>query len=354
MKILVTGAAGFIGFHVVRALLREGHRVIGIDNINPYYDVRLKYARLQETGIEEAEIKPGKPVQSTLFDSYQFVRMDLNDREGLNALFETENFSHVVHFAAQAGVRYSLQNPFAYIDANITGFINLLEACRHHPVKHLLYASSSSVYGTNTSSPFKESDVTDSPVSLYAATKKANELMAYAYTGLYHIPATGIRLFTAYGPWGRPDMAPSLFMSAILKGEPIRLFNHGNMERDFTYIDDIVKGVLKILPSPPVVDTPHEIYNMGCANPVKLTDFLSVIEKVTGKKAIVKMTEMQPGDVVSTYADISRLKKDFNYQPITSIEGGLERFYQWFIQFYGFTLPVLKAENRLLHPITGT
>ena len=334
MKIVVTGAAGFIGFHMVRALLRQGHRVVGIDNINPYYDVNLRYARLKETGIEENEIKPGVCVQSTLFESYQFIEMDLNDRDRLYNLFETENFSHVVHLAAQAGVRYSLQNPFAYIDSNITGFVNLLEACRHHPVKHLVYASSSSVYGTNTNTPFKETDVTDTPVSLYAATKKANELMAYSYARLYHIPATGIRFFTVYGPWGRPDMAPSLFMSAILKSEPIRLFNHGNMERDFTYIDDIVKGVLKILPSPPVVETPHTIYNMGCADPVKLTDFIRVIENVTGKKAIVKMTEMQPGDVVSTYADTSRLKKDFNYQPSTSIETGINSFYQWFTEFY--------------------
>jgi len=331
---LITGAAGFIGYHIVQGLLKQGHSVIGIDNINSYYDVRLKYARLKETGIDENEIKPGVCVQSTLYDSYQFIRMDLNERERLNALFEAENFSHVIHLAAQAGVRYSIQNPFAYIDANISGFINLLEACRHHPVEHLVYASSSSVYGKNTHTPFKESDVTDTPVSLYAATKKANELMAYAYSSLYHIPATGIRFFTVYGPWGRPDMAPFLFMSSILKGEPIRLFNQGNMERDFTYIDDIVKGVLKILPSPPVAETPHAIYNMGCANPVKLTDFLTVIENVTGKKAIVKMTEMQPGDVVSTYADTSRLKKDFNYQPSTSIKTGINSFYQWFTEFY--------------------
>jgi len=353
MKIIVTGAAGFIGFHMVQALLREGHRVVGIDNINPYYDVRLKYARLKKTGIEETEIKPGEPVQSTLFESYQFIEMDLNDRERLYALFETEHFTHVVHLAAQAGVRYSIQNPFAYIDANITGFINILEACRHHQIRHLVYASSSSVYGTNTRTPFKETDVTDTPVSLYAATKKANELMAYAYAGLYHIPATGIRFFTVYGPWGRPDMAPSLFMTSILKGEPIRLFNHGDMERDFTFIDDIVKGMLAILLSPPVVETPHAIYNMGCANPVKLTDFLHIIEKVTGKKAIVKMTEMQPGDVVSTYADTSHLKKEFNFQPSTSIETGINSFYQWFITFYGYSSPVSIDEDRLFLSTTG-
>lgn len=352
MKIIVTGAAGFIGFHLVQALLREGHRVVGLDNINPYYDVRLKYARLKKTGIEETEIKPGKPVQSTLFDAYQFIEMDLNDRERLYTLFETEHFSHVVHLAAQAGVRYSIQNPFAYIDANISGFLNLLEACRHHPVKHLVYASSSSVYGTNTYTPFKETDVTDTPVSLYAATKKANELMAYAYAGLYHIPATGIRFFTVYGPWGRPDMAPSLFMTSVMQGEPIRLFNHGDMERDFTYIDDTVMGLLKILPSPPVATAPHAIYNMACANPVKLTDFLSVIEKVTGKKAIVKMTEMQPGDVVSTYADVSHLKKDFDFQPSTSIETGIHNFFQWFIAYYRYSSPVPTDSNEHQLPTT--
>jgi len=348
MKIIVTGAAGFIGFHIVQALLRVGHRVIGIDNINAYYDIKLKYARLKETGIEENEIKPGVYVQSTLFDLYQFIQLDLNDRDRLEHLFETENFSHVVHLAAQAGVRYSLQNPFAYIDSNITGFENLLEACRHHPVTHLVYASSSSVYGKNTQTPFKETDVTDTPVSLYAATKKANELMAYTYAQLYHIPATGIRFFTVYGPWGRPDMAPYLFTSAILKGETIRLFNHGNMERDFTYIDDIASGVLQILPSPPVVETPHIIYNMGYGDPVRLTDFLSVIENITSRKAIIEMTEMQPGDVVSTYADTTLLQNNFNYQPHTSIEKGLEIFYHWFIHFYRHSLPDQIPEKQAL------
>jgi UDP-glucuronate 4-epimerase len=337
MKILVTGAAGFIGFHVVRALLREGHHVIGIDNINAYYDVQLKYARLRETGIEDKETEPGEYVQSSIFESYQFIKMDLNDRKRLYTLFVKENFSHVVHLAAQAGVRYSLQNPSAYIEANIAGFLNLLEACRQHPVKHLVYASSSSVYGDRAHTPFKESDKTDYPVSLYAATKKANELMAYSYTKLYHIPATGIRFFTVYGPWGRPDMAPFLFMSAITKGETIRLFNHGDMQRDFTFIDDIVKGVLKIIPSPPAKKIPHTIYNMGCSTPVKLLDFLSEIEKVTGKKANITMTGMQPGDVVSTYADTSLLQHNFNYRPDTSIEKGLEIFYHWFIQYYPVT-----------------
>lgn len=336
MKIVVTGAAGFIGSHVVRALLNQKHSVIGIDNINSYYDIHLKYARLKTAGIEEDEIKTGKYVQSNLFDSYQFIKMDLNDKDRLFSLFETENFSYVVHLAAQAGVRYSIQNPFAYIDSNISGFMNLLEVCRHSSVKHLVYASSSSVYGNNSHTPFKESDNTDMPASLYAATKKANELMAYSYSKLYNIPATGIRFFTVYGPWGRPDMAPSLFLSAILKQEPIHLFNHGKMERDFTYIDDIVEGVLRIIPSPPAANPPYAVYNMGCSSPVKLLDFIATIERVTGKKAILELNEMQPGDVVSTYADTSLLKEVFNYKPSTSIETGISNFYQWFTEFYEF------------------
>lgn len=334
MKIVVTGAAGFIGFHVVQALLQQGYPVVGIDLINSYYDPRLKYARLSKTGIDKEQIEPGKAVQSSIYPSYRFVKMDLNDREELSTLFQQERFTHVIHLAAQAGVRYSLENPYAYIDANISGFMNLLEACRHHSVEHLLYASSSSVYGANRQIPYRETDRTDYPVSLYAATKKANELMAYTYAHLYRIPCTGIRFFTVYGPWGRPDMAPSLFMSAVLKGEPIRLFNHGVMERDFTYIDDVVKGLLHILPVPPSGDPPHAIYNMGCSSPVKILDFLSVIEQITGKKARVKMTEMQAGDVAATFADTTLLRERFDYQPSTPIETGLSLFYQWFIDFY--------------------
>ena len=333
MKILVTGAAGFIGFHIVRALLNAGYKVIGIDNICSYYDVQLKYARLKELGLFENKIIAGEYEQNDTSDSLQFIKMDLNDRERLNKLFEKENFNYVMHLAAQAGVRYSLQNPFAYIDSNITGFINILEACRNYHVNHLVYASSSSVYGSSSDTPFKETDNTDSPVSLYAATKKANELMAYSYAKLYNIHSTGLRFFTVYGPWGRPDMAPSLFMSAIIKGETIKLFNNGDMMRDFTYIDDIVTGVIKIIPSQAINEVPHTIYNIGCSNPVKLTDFLSVIEHETGMKAKVKMMEMQPGDVISSYADTSKLKRDFNYQPSTPLETGIKNFYNWFVEY---------------------
>ncbi len=334
MKILVTGVAGFIGSYIANALSKDNHEVIGIDNINSYYDVGLKYARLKNAGIDEEKIKDNEFVQSEKHPSYRFQLLDITDRERLQTLFENENFTHVVHLAAQAGVRYSLENPYAYIDSNIVGFINVLEACRHYPVNHLVFASSSSVYGANAKIPYSESDRTDSPVSLYAATKKADELMAFTYSKLYGIPATGIRFFTVYGPWGRPDMAPSLFMSAILSGKPIKVFNHGNMERDFTYIDDIVQGTLKIIPSPPQQAIPYAIYNMGCSAPVKLMDFIETIEKVTGKAAIKEMAEMQPGDVVSTYADTSLLEKDFRYKPSTSIETGIHRFYEWFVRYY--------------------
>lgn len=334
MKILVTGAAGFIGFHITRSLLNAGYSVIGIDNICPYYDVRLKYARLKETGIEESEIKPGEYVHSKIYDSYKFLKLDINNREEINILFDIENFTHVVHLAAQAGVRYSLEHPFDYIESNISGFMTILEACRQHPIEHLVYASSSSVYGDSNTIPFRETDKADKPVSLYAATKRANELMTYSYAKLYKIPATGIRLFTVYGPWGRPDMAPSIFMSSIIKGEIIKLYNNGDMKRDFTFIDDVVKGIMKIIPSPPMMNTPHKIYNMGCSVPVSLTDFLLEIEKNAGKKAFIKMMELQPGDVISTYADTARLKRDFNYHPSTTLETGIHNFYNWFIDFY--------------------
>lgn len=334
MKIIVTGAAGFIGFHVVKKLLEQGYEVVGIDSINSYYDVNLKYARLSETGIMEEEIQDHCFVQSTIFPSYRFMKLDMTEKEHFFSLFEDEHFLHVVHLAAQAGVRYSLKNPYAYINSNIVGFMNLLEACRQFRVKHLVYASSSSVYGANTKLPYKESDRTDNPVSLYAATKKSNELMAYAYSKLYNIPATGIRFFTVYGPWGRPDMAPTLFMSAISAGQTIRVFNHSNMKRDFTYIDDIVTGLTKIIPSPPKVEIPHIIYNMGCSSPVKIMDFIATIEKVAAKKAVLKMVDMQPGDVVATYADTSLLEKDFGYKPSTPLNSGIRQFYEWFKEYY--------------------
>lgn len=335
IKIIVTGAAGFIGFHVTKKLLEQGHEVVGIDNINSYYDVKLKYDRLAQTGIMMNEIQHHQFAQSKTFPSYRFMHLDLTEREYLHSLFEEENFSHVVHLAAQAGVRYSLQNPYAYINSNIVGFINILEACRQFPVEHLVYASSSSVYGANTKLPYKESDRTDNPVSLYAATKKANELMAYTYSKLYNIPTTGIRFFTVYGPWGRPDMAPILFMSAILSGQPIKVFNHHDMKRDFTYIDDVVIGITKIILSPPTNTEPHHaIYNMGCSSPVSILNFIATIEMLAKRKALIVDLDMQPGDVVDTFADSSLLEKDFGYKPSTSLDWGMLRFYEWYKNYY--------------------
>ena len=330
MKVLVTGAAGFIGFHVVQELIRQGFDVVGLDNINSYYDIRLKYARLAETGIAQGKINMGEWVKSDKYPTYRFIRLDLTDRERIHTLFRKERFTHILHFAAQAGVRYSLENPLSYINSNIVGFTHLLEACRIHPVEHLLYASSSSVYGDDTPIPYNESARTDHPVSLYAATKKANELLAYAYSKLYGIAATGIRFFTVYGPWGRPDMAPWLFMSAITEGKPIKVFNNGKMQRDFTYIDDIVGGVLRMIALPPRSKIPNRVYNMGCASPVQLMDFIRIIEEVTGKRAVKEMTEMQPGDVVSTYADTSLFEQQFGYKPYTSVETGIRNFHDWF------------------------
>ena len=336
MKIIVTGAAGFIGFHVVKRLLEQGCEVVGIDNINSYYDVKLKYNRLFETGIAEKEIKPNVFVQSKTFPSYRFMQLDITEKKMLSSLFEAERFSHVIHLAAQAGVRYSLVNPDAYIKSNIVGFMNILESCRRFPVKHLVYASSSSVYGANRELPYRESDRTDTPVSLYAATKKSNELIAYTYSNLYNIPTTGIRFFTVYGPWGRPDMAPTLFMMAITTNKTIRVFNHSKMKRDFTYIDDIVDGLMKIVPTPPKGENLNAIYNIGCSSPVRIMDFIKTIESVTKKKAVVNMVDMQPGDVVETYADTSLLERDFNYKPSTDLSVGIKKFYDWFKEYYSF------------------
>lgn len=330
MKILVTGAAGFIGFHVVNRLLLQGHEVVGLDNINGYYDVRLKYARLAEAGIRQEKIKTKEWVQSEKYPTYRFIQLDLMEREPLFSLFRSEKFNYVVNLAAQAGVRYSLENPLTYIYSNVVGFTHILEACRLSSVQHLIYASSSSVYGDDTPVPYQESARTDHPVSLYAATKKADELLAYTYSKLYHLPATGIRFFTVYGPWGRPDMAPWLFISAISKGEPITVFNNGNMQRDFTFIDDVAEGVLKIIPSLPEGDVPHMVYNMGCSTPVQLMDFIRIIEKISGKKAILELKGMQPGDVISTFADTSLLRQHFGYKPSTTVETGIRIFYEWF------------------------
>ncbi len=264
--------------------------------------------------------------------SYRFVKMDLTDRIALEELFASEHFDIVINLAGQAGVRYSIENPFAYAESNVMGFLNVLECCRHYPVSHLLYASSSSVYGMNNHIPYAESDPTDSPVSLYAATKKSNELMAYAYSHLYGITATGMRFFTVYGPWGRPDMAPFIFMRSVLEDKPIRVFNHGNMQRDFTYIDDIVRGVMLLLPCPSAGT--HRIYNIGHSDPVQLMDFIHAIEEVTGRKAILQMEEMQPGDVLCTYADTSRLEQDYGFRPSISVKEGIGRFYEWYRKFY--------------------
>lgn len=334
MKVLVTGAAGFIGSYTVKALAGQGNEVVGLDNINSYYDVQLKYDRLAESGIEKERIADRAAVQSSVFPSYRFIKLDLTDREGLTRLFETECFDVVVNLAAQAGVRYSIENPYAYIESNVVGFLNLLECCRHYPVQHLVYASSSSIYGLNEKVPYAETDKVDTPVSLYAATKKSNELMAHAYSKLYNIPTTGVRFFTVYGPWGRPDMAPCLFMKAILNGEPIKVFNNGQMRRDFTYIDDIIEGLMKIIAHPSKEEIPFYIYNIGNSAPVELMDFISVIEKTAGKTAVKQMMGMQPGDVVCTYADTSRLEEDFGYKPATSIEEGIGKFYDWYVRYF--------------------
>ena len=327
MKILVTGAAGFIGYHLASRLLRDGHTVVGLDSLNDYYDVRLKQARLGQLGIFEP--KDGVVEQSNCYEAFRFVKGDLSDRELLPRLFSEEQFDAVINLAAQAGVRYSLENPFAYVESNLVGFVNLLECCRHYPVKHLVYASSSSVYGGNTKTPFSEEDRVDNPVSLYAATKKSNELMASCYAHLYGIPSTGLRFFTVYGPWGRPDMAPMLFTKAILAGEPIKVFNEGNLSRDFTYIDDIVEGVVRVLQKPPQ-EPRHEIYNIGGGHPVQLMDFIHTLEELLDRKAVLELLPMQPGDVYTTYADSSKLETVVHFQPTISLRDGLASLVEWY------------------------
>lgn len=335
MKILITGTAGFIGHHLVEALATDGNEIIGIDNINSYYDTELKYGRLEDQGIAGGDIKPLVEVQSSVYAGYRFVQMDLTDRVSLNRLFDAERFTHVCNLAGQAGVRYSIVNPYTYIEANVMGFLNLLEACRTHSVEHLVYASSSSVYGESSNTPFAENDRTDAPVSLYAATKKSDETMAYTYSRLYGMQTTGMRFFTVYGPWGRPDMAPFKFLRKILSGGTIQVYNNGKCKRDFTYIDDIVEGIRHIIPSRTLQEIPYRIYNIGCSNPVGLMEFIGTLERVVGKKARKEMLGMQQGDVPLTYADTSLLQRDFGYKPAVALEEGLRRFYDWYIGFYG-------------------
>jgi UDP-glucuronate 4-epimerase len=334
MKVLVTGCAGFIGMHVAERLLARGDEVVGLDNLNAYYDPSLKEARL-------ARLLPHA--------GFGFHRLDLADREAMPTLFAQGRFQRVVHLAAQAGVRYSLRNPHAYTDTNVSGFLNILEGCRHNACEHLVYASSSSVYGANRKLPFSVHDSTDHPVSLYAASKKANELMAHTYSHLFRLPVTGLRFFTVYGPWGRPDMSLFLFTRAILEGQPIEVFNHGQMERDFTYIDDIVEGVVRVLdrvpvpdaaadmshPDPAVSDAPYRLYNIGNHSPVKLTVFIETLERALGRPAQKKLLPMQPGDVPATYAEVADLQADVGFAPSTHLEDGIARFVAWYRSYYG-------------------
>lgn len=346
MKLLITGTAGFIGYHLARTLLERGDCVVGIDNINNYYEQELKYARLADSGISGEASEWGRKVQSTRYPGYTFQRMDLENREEIGRLFESEKFDLVCHLAAQAGVRYSLVNPYAYIQSNVTGFFNILEACRLAGTKHLVYASSSSVYGNKKEMPLKTDDFADHPVSLYAATKKSNELMAFTYSHLYHLATTGLRFFTVYGPWGRPDMAYFLYTRAILEGRSIQVFNHGNMARDFTYIDDIIGGIVRVVDQPagPARDTnegndtervPYKLYNIGNSSPVQLNDFIGAIEKKLGIKAVREYLPLQPGDVIRTEADISELARDLGYAPSVNLEEGIDRFIDWYLPFYG-------------------
>lgn len=332
-KLLITGAAGFIGFHLSKKLLDDSCQIIGIDNLNDYYDPSLKQSRLEILG---------------KYNNFNFHKVNLKDKAAVDKIFETYQPTHVINLAAQAGVRYSIENPYAYVDSNLTGFMNILEACRNHPVEHLLYASSSSVYGGNKVAPFSTNHNVDHPVSLYAATKKSNELMAHTYSHLYGIPTTGLRFFTVYGPYGRPDMAYFSFTKDILAGKPIKVFNHGKMERDFTYVDDIVEGIVKLIEKAPVANkdwdeskddlsasfAPYKIYNIGNNNPVQLMRFINALESALGKEAEKIYMDMQPGDVLRTYADVSNLERDINFKPSTSIEDGLAKFVEWYKEYY--------------------
>lgn len=348
MKILITGTAGFIGYHLAQKLIERGDTVIGVDQINDYYDIELKYSRLKNLGILKGNIKEGKSTVSSTLSNHTFYKGNLEDKEFIDSIFKSEKPDAVCNLAAQAGVRYSLKNPKAYIDSNIVGFLNILEACRNNNVKNLSYASSSSVYGLNKQLPFSTSDNVDHPVSLYAASKKSNELMAHTYSHLFDLQTTGLRFFTVYGPWGRPDMALFLFVKAALENKTIDVYNHGKMVRDFTYVDDIVKGVISVIdnpanknpdfrkhPSPNNSSAPYRIYNIGNNNPVKLMDFISAIENKLGNKIKKNLMEIQPGDVPETYADVKDLEADFNYKPNTSVEIGISNFIDWYKDYYG-------------------
>ncbi|MDB4164438.1 GDP-mannose 4,6-dehydratase [Flavobacteriaceae bacterium] len=333
MKILVTGTAGFIGYHLVRKLIDLGHNVVGIDNINNYYDIQLKYDRLKESGIYKENLKSsGELIKSKKLKSYFFSKLDLCNKVKLVKLFRKEKFDKVINLAAQAGVRFSIENPMAYVESNVVGFTNLLECCKEFKIKHLLYASSSSVYGLSKKFPVSEEDNVDKPISLYAATKKSNELMAYTYSHLFKIPTSGLRFFTVYGPWGRPDMAPILFANAIVNREKIKVFNEGKLERDFTYIDDITEGIVISLENPPINSSNYEIYNIGNGKPVNLLRFIQVLEKKLGKKALKKMMPMQMGDVKKTFSDISKLKS-LGYNPKIKIDEGVDKFIKWFLKY---------------------
>ena len=337
MNILVTGAAGFIGYFTSLRLLKEGHRVVGIDNINDYYSTALKFDRLEQLGIAQVDAEQNNMrCHSEIYPQFNFYKIDISDADVLEQLFERETFDVVCNLAAQAGVRYSIENPKAYVESNIVGFVNILECCRHHNIDHLVYASSSSVYGQNEKIPFSTDDRVDHPISLYAASKKSNELMAHTYSHLYNFATTGLRFFTVYGPWGRPDMAYFLFCEAIRQQNPIKVFNKGKLERDFTYIDDIVEGIVRIILKDTAQREPYKLYNIGNNKSVNLLDFIDTIEKEMGKETAKEYVEMQAGDVYKTWADVDALIKDYNYHPNTDLATGIKYFVEWYKNYYNF------------------
>ncbi len=346
-KVLITGTAGFIGFHLSNKLISEGYEVFGLDSINEYYDVKLKLARLSQLGFDTEQIKYNKLISSKT-NGHKFIKVDLKDKENIDRLFRNNKFEIVINLAAQAGVRYSLENPYEYVDTNVSGFLNILEACRNNSIEHLVFASSSSVYGLNETIPFKESDLTDHPISMYAATKKNNELMAHTYAHLFDLPCTGLRFFTVYGPWGRPDMALFLFTDAIVKGKSVKIFNDGEMYRDFTYVDDIVDGISRVLTSAPlggdlfdakrpisnISSAKYKIFNIGNSNPVSLMDFVKAIEEKIGKKAIKEFLPMQPGDVLRTFAETKELNTLTGFKPQTTVDEGVANFIDWYLDYH--------------------